>query len=151
MKILQGLIAIVALTMTLQASASTVSYFHKAVHKASENGVPDYISDLFGSLEDEHSDDNRYTKFFRNSRREALVFRFSAWRDAVSLFRNTGEWEAPWLVHETRPAIIEELEGSTGDVSEITVTPSAVPLPAAVWLFGSGIAGLFAFAYRRRG
>ena len=35
------------------------------------------------------------------------------------------------------------------DVS-LTATPAAVPIPAAVWLFGSGLAGLVGVARRRK-
>ena len=35
------------------------------------------------------------------------------------------------------------------DVS-LTATPAAVPVPAAVWLFGSGLAGLVGVARRRK-
>ena len=31
----------------------------------------------------------------------------------------------------------------------VIIEPSAVPMPAAVWLFGSGLLGLFAFAKRK--
>jgi hypothetical protein len=40
---------------------------------------------------------------------------------------------------------------STGAEDFHQVTMSAIPVPAAVWLFGSGLAGLVAVARRRRG
>jgi len=36
------------------------------------------------------------------------------------------------------------------NIDYITVTPSAVPVPAAVWLFGSGLIGLAGFARRKK-
>lgn len=39
------------------------------------------------------------------------------------------------------------------DITDLTIvsnTPSVVPVPAAVWLFGSGLIGLFGFAKRRK-
>ncbi|MDT8283315.1 MAG: VPLPA-CTERM sorting domain-containing protein [Gammaproteobacteria bacterium] len=32
----------------------------------------------------------------------------------------------------------------------LSITPSAVPVPAAVWLFGSGLLGLVGVARRRK-
>ncbi len=37
-----------------------------------------------------------------------------------------------------------------GVVAWVSYAPSAVPLPAAVWLFGSGILGLIGFSKRKR-
>jgi hypothetical protein len=39
--------------------------------------------------------------------------------------------------------------GADGTLSLTTPTPSSVPLPAAVWLFGSGLLGLFGVSRRR--
>jgi len=36
------------------------------------------------------------------------------------------------------------------DSASLNVTPSAVPLPAAAWLFGSGVLGLAGFSARKR-
>ena len=36
------------------------------------------------------------------------------------------------------------------EVYNIAVTPSAIPVPAAVWLFGSGLLGLVGVARRRK-
>jgi hypothetical protein len=33
---------------------------------------------------------------------------------------------------------------------DLTVPPSAVPVPAAVWLFGSGLLGLVGMGYKKR-
>jgi hypothetical protein len=43
------------------------------------------------------------------------------------------------------------LGGTMGGIPEsLTITPSAVPVPAAVWLFGSGLLGLISIARRKR-
>jgi len=40
--------------------------------------------------------------------------------------------------------------GNLGSMHLISVTPSPVPIPAAIWLFGSGLLGLFAVTKRYR-
>jgi uncharacterized protein YjiK len=42
-------------------------------------------------------------------------------------------------------------DSGTGNSRLIVMTPTAVPVPAAVWLLGSGLAGLAGLARRRRG
>ena len=42
------------------------------------------------------------------------------------------------------------LEGIAVRNGQVTATPAPVPIPAAVWLFGSGLLGLMGFSQRRR-
>jgi hypothetical protein len=50
-------------------------------------------------------------------------------------------WLAFWL---------DNGEGDYGKIDNVMVTATVVPVPAAVWLFGSGLLGLAAFARRKR-
>lgn len=50
-------------------------------------------------------------------------------------------WIAFWL---------DNGEGDFGKIDNVTVTATVVPIPAAVWLLGSGLFGLGAFVRRRR-
>ena len=38
----------------------------------------------------------------------------------------------------------------TGTITNASMTISAIPIPAAIWLFGSGLVGLFAFGRRQQ-
>ena len=40
--------------------------------------------------------------------------------------------------------------GNLGSMHLISITPSPVPVPASVWLFGSGLLGLFGMAQRKK-
>lgn len=46
--------------------------------------------------------------------------------------------------------ILGELVDSNGHDHPFTLTPTAVPLPGAVWLFGSAFAGMFGFGRRKQ-
>jgi hypothetical protein len=62
-----------------------------------------------------------------------------------NLFLSAGE-------HLITINVVEDCCGSGGahvQFSGITASPSAVPVPAAVWLFGSGLAGLLGFNRKR--
>ena len=50
-------------------------------------------------------------------------------------------WFAFWL---------DNGEGDHGKLDNVTVTATVVPVPAAMWLFGSGLAGFGVFARRQR-
>lgn len=50
-------------------------------------------------------------------------------------------WVAFWL---------DNGEGDYGKIDNVMVTATPVPVPAAMWLFGSGLAGFGVFARRRR-
>ncbi len=57
----------------------------------------------------------------------------------------SGNFTATWLA----PVVGGAFNGQNGSW-EITGTVSAVPVPAAVWLFGSGLVGLAGIARRRK-
>jgi hypothetical protein len=46
--------------------------------------------------------------------------------------------------------VLENDSASVDLVGRITSTPSAVPVPAAVWLFGSGLLGLYGIGKQRK-
>ena len=48
-----------------------------------------------------------------------------------------------WIVGSAQNSI-------TGDERAFVLTPTAVPIPAAIWLFGSGLLGLIGFAGRKK-
>ncbi len=66
---------------------------------------------------------------------------FAAWLftggDAAS---NAGTWMVAWI----------NASGKSPDLSHLSIYAPAVPIPAAVWLFGSGLLGLIGIARRRR-
>ena len=153
MKTLQGLIAIVALMMTLQVSASRVSHSHKVSNTTSTPSAQPFIRNLFGSLDaGEIVHDNSHARLSRNSSRHGQITRFGSLLDISAFFRNIGKHETRQLIRERGLNRSEDFIGISDNVNipAITSAPSAVPVPAAVWLFGSGIAGLFAFSYRRQ-
>ena len=41
------------------------------------------------------------------------------------------------------------INGDLTEIAEVSLTTSVVPVPAAVWLFGSGLPGLAGFARRK--
>jgi len=51
----------------------------------------------------------------------------------------------PW-----QDAFGQDITGTTFNGASVTVLPAAVPLPAAVWLFGSGLLGVVGVARRRQ-
>lgn len=59
----------------------------------------------------------------------------------------TGNWD-PSL--DNNPVFWQRSFSATGDVDTFVSVPAAVPVPAAVWLFGSGLVGLAGLARRRR-
>jgi len=173
MKRVQGLIILVASMLALQVSASTVTHSDETPDASSEHGLRGFHGDLFGTLgsatrnhesgESDHESgegihDNGRTLFSRNnrSRRDGRISRFSSLWGTSGLFQHADRREE----HRSRHESERRGHGETGDVTgdeAITAVPpavtavSAVPVPAAVWLFASGIAGLFAFARRRQG
>ena len=57
----------------------------------------------------------------------------------------------PLVFVETAIFLTGDSASDTASLDMFTQRFSAVPVPAAVWLFGSGLAALFGFAYRRHG
>jgi len=153
MKILLKLIAMVALMMTLQVNASIVSYPHEVSNTISTHSVQPFIRDLFGRLDaGEIVNDYSHERPSRNSRRHGQISRFGSLQDISVFFRRIGIHEALRFIRERELNHPEDfiVTGNEVKLSTITNTPGAVPVPAALWLFGSGIAGLFAFSYRRQ-
>jgi hypothetical protein len=68
------------------------------------------------------------------STNDAWYFSFEGGHQSA-FSKTNGSWA--WAVH-------------AGDVGAPAVSVPAVPVPAAFWLFGSGLIGLFGFARRRR-
>ena len=161
--------AIIALMLTLQVSASTVSPFHKVFNKSLVRGPHSSIADLFGSSEEGiflpgvsnagSFGEGRHSRYGR-------ITRFGTAAAAGSVFSRKAERLKEYLSEHgyeggvfNRDSIREWWLGReevfTGITTEIDATPpgvaaSAVPVPAAVWLFGSGLVALFGFARRRR-
>lgn len=168
MKFLQGLIAVFALLMAFQASATTVSYSHEGSDHVPAKRAHSYISKLFRFLDTGSAMSGRsWAGFSQNSRssRNGDRFRTRSWHDLMGLFRNSGKMKTLYSSQGNQREIFHRnslrewylLQGkgvdgmSGGGISPLmTATASAVPVPAAVWLFGSGLAGLFAFAFRCR-
>ncbi len=75
-----------------------------------------------------------------------------------SFIFNQSEWSATGTAgYETNGfyTLVIGAHGGTGDVADavvydVLVTTSPVPVPGAVWLFGTGIAGLMGFARRKK-
>ena len=160
--------AIIALMLALQVSASTVSPFHKRFNKGPVHGPHFSIADIFGSSEagtiipgirnagsfgeGRHRRYGRITRFgtaaggpgfSRKAERLKEYLSEHGYEGDVFNRDSIREW---WLGRE---------EMFTGITSDIDVPPlgigtSAVPVPAAVWLFGSGLAGLVGMARRKK-
>jgi hypothetical protein len=63
----------------------------------------------------------------------------------------SNDWFEPISWFEISPnSNIYDITFSNGSVISIDATPTVIPVPAAVWLFGSGLIGLAGFIRRRR-
>ena len=61
------------------------------------------------------------------------------------------DWFEPLSWFEVAPnSNIFDITFSNGSVLSIDATPTVVPIPAAVWLFGSGLIGLVGVARRKK-
>lgn len=61
------------------------------------------------------------------------------------------DWFEPLFWFEVAPnSNIYDITFSNGSVLSIDATPTVVPVPAAVWLFGSGLLGLVGIARRKK-
>jgi len=160
MKILQSLVAIAALMLASQANASTVSHFHEAPKKAPAHRVS-FIGNLFGPSETgETIWGNSRVEFPRKGRSYGRIFHLRSPQGVPGFFRDAANLKALFSgnyfsrdsFREWWLGRGEETTAITGDVNvpAIAVAPSAVPVPAAIWLFGSGLAALLAFTRRRQ-
>lgn len=92
---------------------------------------------------------NRAVQTFSTTRdalRGTSIFDFTGYGFTVSDFRTGGDLYANNYIHENRG----NPDPSDGFVLVGQWTASAVPVPAAVWLFGSGLIGLIGFAKRNK-
>lgn len=67
----------------------------------------------------------------------------------VSLISDT----SPYFAYDQYNMAYEVTGGGYGDITYVDITPaapSAVPVPAAIWLFGSGLAGFGMISRRKR-
>jgi len=68
----------------------------------------------------------------------------------IALTDNT-DWFEPVSWYELASGSnLYDITFSNGSVLSIDATPTVVPIPAAVWLFGSGLIGLLGFARRKK-
>jgi len=69
---------------------------------------------------------------------------------ASAIFDGTGSWNMSAYLFNTTTYTLTILGGLAGNFGgSVTTTVSAVPLPAAVWLFGSALVGLFGASRRK--
>jgi len=69
----------------------------------------------------------------------------------IAVTDNIGNWFEPTSWVESSPGTnIYNVTFTNGAVLSIDATPTVVPVPAAVWLFGSGLLGLIGIARRKK-
>lgn len=80
---------------------------------------------------------------------------YNVYLDGV-LLGNTGfgveklfQFETSAAIHTVGVEWLNPIAGGSWYIISIDVTPSAVPVPAAAWLFGSGLIGLVGLAKRK--
>ena len=180
MKILQWLTAIIALMLALQVSASTVSPSHKSLNKSPVHGPHFSIADLFGSSEvGTIIPDITNAGSFEESqhRRYGQITRFGSVaggpdfpRKAERLKEYLSEhgYEGDVFNRDHVPPVNPPIDTPAfynGLVNTPAMMPASVPfhtlpgsgcgqavvpVPAAVWLFGSGLLGLVGMARRKK-
>ena len=72
---------------------------------------------------------------------------------ASALFGNTLEWGGITELRDSGGNLITNFSiasGSSVDWTQAVSAPAAIPVPAAVWLFGSGLIGLIGMARRKK-
>jgi len=67
---------------------------------------------------------------------------------AISMWIN--DWDSGFDATNTNPLTIHWTDSATRDIGSYLVRTSVVPVPAAVWLFGSGLIGLVGFSRRKK-
>ena len=68
----------------------------------------------------------------------------------IALTDNSGSWFEPVSWIEAAPGTnIYNVTFDNGSVLSIDAVPTVVPVPAAAWLFGSGLLGLFGMARKK--
>jgi hypothetical protein len=72
---------------------------------------------------------------------------FETNREYFSIKKSTEMW---FFQNLTGGTVTVNLEGRTDDYSNWTEYGAVVPVPAAVWLFGTALIGLFGFSKRRK-
>lgn len=68
----------------------------------------------------------------------------------IALTDNVDWYELTFWFELAAGSNIYDIDFSNGSVLTIDVTPTVVPVPAAVWLFGSGLIGLAGLARRKK-
>ena len=121
-----------------QVIVDDVSNYGRSIWIAGGSGTPDFTSDFLGSLT---------TLGVQTSSDDAT--------DGIFVYNLTGLTDMDYILVGTPPRdSYGPLSGMNSSIqfyiNGLNVAPTAVPIPAAVWLFSSGLLALFGISRHKR-